>query len=96
METVKVAATSDIEGKSIAELNFTQRKLVLIGVISTNPVHVKHKNRYQVSHQHFYFNPAQHFILQAGDLLLLLGRDVSIDYFRDQVEHSRLKHGRRR
>jgi len=96
METIKVVATSDIEGKSIAELNFVQRKLVLIGVISTNPVHVKHKNRYQVSHQHFYFNPAHYFVLQAGDLLVLLGRDVSIEYFRDQIEQSRLKRRRRR
>ncbi|MDO9104651.1 MAG: NAD-binding protein [Methylovulum sp.] len=96
METIEVAATSFIDNKSIAELNFGLRKLVLIGVISSNPIHVKHKNRYQVSHQHFYFNPSSYFILQAGDLLVLLGRDLSIDYFRDQVVQSRLKRGHKR
>lgn len=91
METLEVVAGSLIEGKALSDINFAERKLVLVGVISSNPVHGQHKNRYQVSHQHFYFNPARHFVLQAGDLLVLLGRDVSIGYFCNQIKCSRFK-----
>ncbi len=92
METIEVVAASMIENQTVADLDFTGRKLVLIGVISSNPVHGQHKNRYQViSQQQFYFNPAAHFMLHAGDLLVLLGRTVSIEYFRHQIEHSRFK-----
>ena len=91
LETIEVLAGSFIVDKNIVEINFERSKLMLIGVISANPLHVKHPNRYEVKNQHFYFNPAQHFVLQAGDLLVLLGREVSLIYFRDQVRQSCLK-----
>jgi voltage-gated potassium channel len=69
---------------------------MLVGIISANPEHRKHKNSYKVKNQHFYFNPEQYFVLRAGDLLVVLGREVGIDYFRDQIEKSRSKSGRRR
>jgi voltage-gated potassium channel len=84
MEAVAVLPGSALVDKSIAELDFAQRKLILIGVISSHAAHQRHKNRYQVNQQHFYFNPAAHFVLQEGDLLLLLGRNVSIGHFRGQ------------
>jgi hypothetical protein len=61
-----------------------------LGVISDNPIHLKHKNKYQVKQQHFYFNPEVDFILRHGDMLVLLGRKYGIDHFRDQVEQRRL------
>jgi voltage-gated potassium channel len=69
---------------------------MLVGVISANPVHRKHKNSYKVKNQHFYFNPESYFVLRSGDLLVVLGRDAGIDYFREQIEKSQLKnrHGR--
>lgn len=91
METVHVHGGSFIAGQTIGDIDFEQRKLMLIGVISANPVHGKHKNRYQVKNQHFYFNPEKYFQLQDGDLLVVLGRKFGIDYFRSQVEKSRLK-----
>jgi len=96
MEALCVHAGSFLEGKRIAELDFEQRKLVLVGVISANPVHRKHKNSYPIKNRHFYFNPESYFELQAGDLLMVLGRDYGINYFRDQIEKSRLKAGGRR
>jgi len=59
-----------------------------VGVISTHSLHQKHKNKYPIKDQHFYFNPATSFELQANDLLVLLGKEVSIDYFRQQIEES--------
>ena len=94
MDTIEVLPKSCAENISIGDVNFLSRKLVLIGVISSNPLHIQHKNRYQISHQHFYFNPEQFFKLQAGDLLVLLGRDVSMNYFRSQIKQSHFKYKR--
>lgn len=95
MEAVKVKPNSMVDNACIADLHFKQRKLILIGVVSSNPLHQIHKNRYRISHQHFYFNPEPHFALQAGDLLVLLGRDISIDHFRAAIRQSQTQPGRR-
>ena len=96
METLCVYSGSFMDGARISEIDFKRWKLMLVGVISANPVHQKHKNSYKVKNQHFYFNPEQYFVLREGDLLVVLGREVGIDYFRDQIEKSRLKNGRRK
>ena len=88
MEALCVQGGSFVDGKRIAEINFEQRKLLLVGVISTHALHRDHKNRYPIKDQHFYFNPVKYFELQANDLLVLLGKEVSIDYFREQIEES--------
>lgn len=89
MQAVTVHADCFLVGKSIAEIDFTARKLMLVGVISENPVHRKHKNSYTLKNQYFYFNPDKAFILRSGDLLVVFGRDVAIEYFYDQIETSR-------
>ncbi|MFI3198153.1 MAG: NAD-binding protein [Methylococcaceae bacterium] len=96
METLCVHSGSVIDGMKIAEVDFERRKLMLVGVISANPVHRKHKNSYKLKNEHFYFNPETYFVLQAGDLLVVLGREIGIDYFRDQIDKSRVKKGRKR
>lgn len=88
MEALCVQEGSFVDGKRIAEINFEQRKLLLVGVISTHALHRDHKNRYAIKDQHFYFNPVKYFELQANDLLVLLGKEVSIDYLREQIEES--------
>ncbi|MCQ8182601.1 NAD-binding protein [Methylomonas sp. SURF-1] len=90
MESVLVSEKSALEDRNIGQLDLEQRKLTLLGVISANPIHLKHKNKYPVNQQHFYFNPACQFILRRGDILVLLGRKYGIDHFRDQVEQRRL------
>lgn len=90
METVLVTEDSALDNHYLGQLDFQQNKLTLLGVISDNPIHFKHKNKYQVKQQHFYFNPEAKFILRHGDLLVLLGRKYGIDHFRDQVEQRRL------
>lgn len=96
METICVHPETFIDGKKISEIDFEHSKLMLVGVISTNPAHRKHKNRYQLKNQHFYFNPDKDFQIQGGDLLLVLGRQYGIEYFRDQIEKSRLKRSLKR
>jgi len=93
MDTLSVYSGCMVDNKSIAEINFEQKKLILIGVISSNSAHVKTKNSYLLKDQHFYFNPDAHFVLHDGDLLVLFGKALSIDYFRDQIARSRLQSG---
>ncbi len=95
METLAVCAGSMIDGIPIAELNFEHRKLMLIGVVSANPTHQKHKNSYALKKQQFYFNPPPFFILQPDDLLVVLGRDIGIAYYREQLKNSRPKEPKR-
>lgn len=90
METVLVSERSSLDNQRIDRLELRQNKLTLLGVISDNPIHLKHKNKFQVKQQHFYFNPEANFVLRQGDMLVLLGRKYGIDHFRDQVEQQRL------
>lgn len=89
METLKVHLGSILECVEISSIDFLQRKMILLGVISSNPEHRIHKNSYAIKHQHFYFNPPAHFLLRANDLLVVLGRTMSIEYFRSQIERNR-------
>jgi len=90
LEAIKVKPSSILENQKIGELDLAAKKLTLVGVISHNPLHLKHKNKYPIKHQHFYFNPPASFKLQADDIIVVLGRDYSISHFRDQVEQSHL------
>jgi voltage-gated potassium channel len=88
---VPVSENSPLDNQQIGQLDLQQRKLSLLGVISANEVHLKHKNKYRVKQQHFYFNPEPNFILRHGDILVILGRKYGIEHFRDQVEQQRLR-----
>lgn len=86
MEALSVKKGCSIDGQCIAEIDFLKRKLILVGVISTHTLHHKHKDRYELKDQHFYFNPIKEFELQANDLLVLLGKEMSINHFRREIE----------
>lgn len=88
METLVVRSGSLLERQQIGELDIEKRKLSLVGVISSNHIHTRHRNRFKIKNQHFYFNPEQHFELQAEDILVVLGRKYSIDHFQDQIKKS--------
>lgn len=91
METVLVTEKSPLDNQQIGFLDLQQIKLSLLGVISANVIHLKHKNKYRVKQQHFYFNPEPSFILRHGDILVILGRKYGIEHFRDQLEQQRLR-----
>ncbi|NOR81815.1 MAG: potassium channel protein, partial [Methyloprofundus sp.] len=59
--------------------------------VSDNPVHAKRRNRYKLHQQHFYFNPESNFTLYEDDILVLLGRQLSLEHLQDLIETSRLK-----
>jgi voltage-gated potassium channel len=90
METLPVYSDGLLAGKSLAEIGLLQRKLLLVGVISENPIHRMRKNSYSINNQYFYFNPELDFVLQPNDLLVVFGRDVAIEHFHDQIEKRQL------
>lgn len=90
MEALPVHTGSFIDGKTINEIDFKVRKLLLLGIISAHPpISKEHKASYPLKNQHFYFNPEQYFQLRDGDLLVVLGRPHSITHFRNELEKSR-------
>jgi voltage-gated potassium channel len=91
MEALNICGDCYLTGLSIEEANFNQYKTRLIGVISKNPIHAKRRNRYKLHNQHFYFNPDPSFILYEGDILVLLGRKLGIEYLHDLIITSRLQ-----
>ena len=80
-----------LEGIPLKKANFKQYKTRVIGIVSDNPIHVKRRNRYKLHRQHFYFNPESNFVLYEGDILVLLGRQLSLGHLQDLIETSRLK-----
>lgn len=89
METLHVQAGCLIDGKTVSDIGFKERKLVLLGIISMHPPSaLKHKASYQLKNQHFYFNPEQFFRCRDGDLLVVLGRIDHISRFRNQLAKS--------
>ncbi len=95
METIVVGAHSPLAQQVIGDLDLAQRKLTLLGVISENPIHLKHRNKYLVKQQHFYFNPEAGFMLHQGDMLVLLGHKYGIDHFRSQLERKSILNRRK-
>ena len=91
VDSLVVLPGSLLEQRKIGELGFKRRNLMLLGVISNNPMHQKRRSRYRVRNQHFYFNPEPDFELQDGDMVVVFGRQDSIVFFKDQIEKKRLQ-----
>jgi len=90
LETITILKQCFLDQTTIEQANIDQYKTRLIGVISDNPIHEKRKNRYKLHNQHFYFNPEAKFLLAEGDILVLLGRQLSLDSLHSLVEKSHL------
>jgi len=90
LETLTILKQCFLDQKTIGQADIDQYKTRLIGVISDNPNHEKHRNRYKLHSQHFYFNPEEKFLLTEGDILLLLGRKLSLDSLHALIEKSHL------
>lgn len=91
IEALTISENCFLDGVSLKEAELDQYKARLIGIVSDNPVHAKRRNRYKLRNQHFYFNPEAGFILHEGDILVLLGRKLSMEHLQDLIETSRLK-----
>ena len=96
-EHAQVAAHDGRQGlegfdRQEADIGFAARRLTLFGVLAApgavqRPALIRHP---LVDGRDFYFNPPAAFTLQAGDQLIVLGRELSIQHLRAQVEASAL------
>jgi len=90
IDALSIVENCFLDGLSIEQAQLMQYKVSLLGVISDDSSHAKRRNRYKLRNQHFYFNPEENFKLKAGDTLVLLGRQLSIEYLQSLIEKSHL------
>ncbi|NPA73276.1 MAG: potassium transporter TrkA [Epsilonproteobacteria bacterium] len=84
-DQVEVLHNSFLEGKSIADVDISSYKLILLGVSRRNSDNTRE----------FIFNPQDDFILREGDILVVLGYTISIAHFKSIIEKSSIKYARK-
>jgi Trk K+ transport system NAD-binding subunit len=68
LDEIKVLAYDKLVGKSVQELEFKTKKLLLIGI-------------QRQSHGDFIFNPSVSTVLNPNDILLIMGLKISVEHF---------------
>ena len=71
IDEILVHATHTMVGKQIREIDFIKNKLLFIGI--------QRKGK-------FIFNPLQTEVIEGYDVLLVMGRKISLEYFKSQHE----------
>ena len=91
MELIRVHAGSPLDGATLGDINFRQRRMILFGVVRGEG-HRPLEGRviYQLKGEHFYFNPESDLRLQGGDMVVLFGHNYSINHFRAQLARGEL------
>jgi voltage-gated potassium channel len=87
LEAVQVESDSSACGRSVSELDFNGRKLLLFGVItSRKPEMEGHAHSYPLEDDfHFLFKPAPDYRVDRGDFLVLFGYECSLTHFRREL-----------
>ncbi len=89
VDEIEVLENSFIDKKLIGEIDFKKEKLILIGVLKIHQAKLFTHN-IEFMDRYFYFNPEPEIMLEAGDVLLVIGDNRSIDYFKFRLQKSRL------
>ncbi|GAX87517.1 voltage-gated potassium channel [Lebetimonas natsushimae] len=87
IDEIKVIENSILDGKLIGEIDFDKYKILLFGVLKSKESEMLQKT-FSLSKGHFYFNPPFDLKLEAGDIIVIMGYSVSINYFKYQIEKS--------
>jgi len=87
IDEIIVIENSILDGKLIGEIDFDKYKLILFGVLKNNKFSLLNEN-FVLENRHFYFNPPFDLKLEAGDVIVVMGYAVSINYFKYLVERS--------
>ena len=87
IDEIIVIENSILDGKLVGEVDFDKYKLILFGVLKKNSSDLLNET-FKVSNKHFYFNPPFDLILEAGDIIVVMGYSVSVNYFKYLVERS--------
>ena len=84
IDEIEVLSTSFVEKKLVNEINFEKYKLILIGVVKNNSSKMMQKT-FDVYDKKFYFNPDFELEIETGDILIVMGYGISINYFRSLI-----------
>jgi len=87
IDEIMVIENSILDGKLIGEIDFDKYKLILFGVLKVKESPLLNETL-QIEHGHFYFNPPFDLRLEAGDILVVMGYSISVNYFKYLVERS--------
>ena len=82
-----VLKKSFLENKLIGEIDFDKYKIILFGVLKKEKSPFLNETL-KVEKGHFYFNPPFDLKLEEGDIIVVMGYSVSINYFKYQLERS--------
>ncbi len=87
IDEIIVIKDSILDGKLVGEIDFDRYKLILFGVLKRSESPLLNETL-QIEKGHFYFNPSFDLKLEEGDILVVMGYSVSVNYFKYQIERS--------
>jgi len=87
IDEIIVIEGSILDGKLIGEIDFDKYKLILFGVSKLISCSLL-RETFTIEDNHFYFNPPFDLKLEAGDVIVIMGYSVSVNYFKYMVERS--------
>jgi len=87
IDEIIVIENSILDGKLIGEIDFDKYKLVLFGVLKDKKFSLLNET-FNLEDKYFYFNPPFDLKLEAGDIIVVMGYSVSVNYFKYLVERS--------
>jgi len=87
IDEIIVIKDSILDGKLVGEIDFDRYKLILFGVLKRSESPLLNETL-QIERGHFYFNPPFDLKLEEGDILVVMGYNVSVNYFKYQIERS--------
>ncbi len=87
IDEIVVIENSILDGEIIGEIDFEKYKLILFGVLKKNAYELLNET-FKIKESYFYFNPPFDLRLEAGDVIVIMGYSVSVNYFKYLVERS--------
>ena len=87
IDEIIVLENSFLDGKIVGEIDFEKYKLILFGVLKKNEYSLL-RETFKIKDSYFYFNPPFDLRLEAGDIVVIMGYSVSVNYFKYLVERS--------
>ena len=87
IDEIIVIKDSILDGKLVGEIDFDKYKVILFGVLKKNESPLLNETL-EIDKGHFYFNPPFDLRLEEGDILVIMGYSVSVNYFKYHIEKS--------